>query len=136
MDMRTYWKHNVAEDMQVVEYTAEQKAMFPNCHCLLHLLETSSVTQICVFRRVTLSWSVAYFPAGRQSRLWFEGSFGIKSARRRDIQIKNIIYYSLSDLLDFILEHKVGHSMSGKIINVGVKQTKRKIYPEGTQVLK
>lgn len=29
MDMRTYWKHNVAEDMQVVEYTAEQKAMFP-----------------------------------------------------------------------------------------------------------
>lgn len=28
--MRTYWKHNVAEDMQVVEYTAEQKAMFPN----------------------------------------------------------------------------------------------------------
>lgn len=29
MDMRTYWKHNVAEDMQVVEYT-EQKAMFPN----------------------------------------------------------------------------------------------------------
>lgn len=30
MDMRTYWKHNVAEDMQVVEYTAEQKAVFPH----------------------------------------------------------------------------------------------------------
>lgn len=30
MDVRTYWKHNVAEDMQVVEYTAEQKVMFPN----------------------------------------------------------------------------------------------------------
>lgn len=30
MDMRTYWKHNVAEDMQVIEYTAEQKAMFPS----------------------------------------------------------------------------------------------------------
>ena len=29
MDMRTYWKHNVAEDMQVVEYTAERKVMFP-----------------------------------------------------------------------------------------------------------
>lgn len=30
MDMRTYTGSiNVAEDMQVVEYTAEQKAMFP-----------------------------------------------------------------------------------------------------------
>lgn len=30
MDIRTYRKHNVAEDMQIVEYTAERKAMFPN----------------------------------------------------------------------------------------------------------
>ena len=43
MDMRTYWKHNVAENMQVVEYTAEQKAMFPNV-CLFHL---SSWNIIC-----------------------------------------------------------------------------------------
>lgn len=63
MDMRTYWKHNVVEDMQVVEYTAEQKAMFPNV-----FLKTSSVTRICIFMRAALSLSVAYFPAGRQSQ--------------------------------------------------------------------
>lgn len=34
MIMRAYWKHNVAEDMQVVEYTAEQKSDVSQCHCL------------------------------------------------------------------------------------------------------
>lgn len=81
MDMRTYWKHNAAEDMQVVEYRAEKKQRFPvslSCFFLKHLPSLQS----CVFKHGTLSLSVAYSPAGRQSRLWFVGSFGIKSAGR------------------------------------------------------
>lgn len=30
MVMRQYWKHNVAEDMQVVEYRAEREAVVPS----------------------------------------------------------------------------------------------------------
>lgn len=42
MDLRTYWKHNVA-DMQVVEYTAEQKAMFPKVFVFLVFLKHLSL---------------------------------------------------------------------------------------------
>lgn len=35
MVMRQYWKHNVAEDMQVVEYRAEQEAVVPSVFCRL-----------------------------------------------------------------------------------------------------
>lgn len=58
-------------------------------------LETSSVTQICIFKRVTLSSSVAYFPTGRQSQLWFEGSFGIKSERRRGEDGNQVCFVSV-----------------------------------------
>lgn len=70
MDMRTYWKHNVAEDMQVVEYTAaEQKAMFPNVIVFLVFSKKHHLSlRFASFKRATLSSSVAYFPAGHQSQ--------------------------------------------------------------------
>lgn len=64
MDMRTYWKHNVAEDMQVVEYTAEQKAMFPDVVVFfISLLETSSVTQILHFQARDSFFECGLFPS-------------------------------------------------------------------------
>lgn len=79
MGMRTYWKHNVAEDMQVVEYTAEARSDVSQCLCVRHFRGNI----VCVFKRVILSLSEACFPAGRPSPSRFEGSFGIKSACRR-----------------------------------------------------
>ena len=64
MDMRTYWKHNVAEDMQVVEYTAaEQKAMFPNVIVFLVFSKTSSVTQICILQARNSFFECGLFPS-------------------------------------------------------------------------
>lgn len=68
MVMRTYWKHNVAEDMQVVEYTAEQIAMFPNVIVTLVFLKYHLSLRFASFTRAALSLSVAYFPAGHQSQ--------------------------------------------------------------------
>lgn len=63
--MRTYWKHNVAEDMQVVEYTAEQKAMFP------------SVTVVFVFLKHHLSLRFASSSAQLFLRVWLISQQGI-----------------------------------------------------------
>lgn len=85
MVMRAYRKHNVAENMQVVEYRAEWKVTF----LFMSLSpafspKTSSVSPIRVVKRGTLSWSVACFPAGRRSPWWSVGSFGIKSGDGED----------------------------------------------------
>lgn len=56
MVMRTYWKHNVAEDMQVVEYTAEQKAMFPNVIVTLVFLKYHLSLRFASLRAQLFLW--------------------------------------------------------------------------------
>lgn len=47
MDMRTYWKHNVAEDMQVVECRAERKVMFPPEVAVVFILSKHHLSLRC-----------------------------------------------------------------------------------------
>lgn len=86
--MPTDWKHNVAENMQF-EYTAEQKAKFPMdflslniiCHCLF-----------CIFKHVSLSSTVVYFPGGRRSQRWSEVSFGLKSGGKKEQSGLSVVF--------------------------------------------
>lgn len=67
-----------------------KKAMFPNVTVSLRLLQMSPVAHVVAFMHAALSSSVACFPAGRRSRLLFEGSFGTKSEERGKEQKKRI----------------------------------------------